>query len=183
MPAPVRLVRRSAVLFLIGLVLPLLVEGCDQFTGPGPDGPGPVQTDADEYTLTLNEAGDELATDIGLRYENRTDRPIYLLSCSPPVLEKRQGDDSWEDVWSRIVACGVPTPADTLGPGEADRGRVHLVHKLEPNVFPKIRVEEIDGTYRLHLQGLVFPDSGDTWGYQAVPEPMRTSNPFALTRE
>lgn len=182
-PAPVRFIRSSALLLLTAVALPVLASGCDLFTGPGRDGPAPVQTSKDEYTLRLNEAGDQLGVDIPFRYENRTNRPIYLLSCKPPVLEKRRGDGSWEGVWSRIVLCGIPTPADTIQPGEIYRGRLPLFHHLEPNVYPRMLVEEIDGTYRLHLVGAVFPDAGDTWGYQAVPEPMRSSNPFSLTRE
>jgi hypothetical protein len=121
---------------------------------------------------------------IGLRYTNSTNGPIYLPTCrqiNPPILEKKQGN-RWIIAFAPVVLACLGEP-EVIQPGKTLEYQ-YRVEGFEPGrqVMPEF-VTDIPGTYR------VVWDAYETWtlgGTEAgpglqLPLENRISNEFEIT--
>lgn len=114
-------------------------------------------------------------------YRNATGDPVYFINCNGiivPTLEKRTGD-TWSPVWSGATPACLSPPV--VVPPDAEY--VDTVRVLSgPDMYPQLRVAEVEGTYRLVWYGVVhsYRDSGPHFG-TPLPQDERTSNEFTLS--
>lgn len=114
-------------------------------------------------------------------YRNATGDSVYFINCNGiivPTLEKRTGD-TWFPVWSGATPACLSPPV-VVPPGAE---YVDMVRVLSgPDMYPQLRVAEIEGTYRLVWHGVVhsYRDEGPLFG-TPIPQDERTSNEFTLS--
>jgi hypothetical protein len=165
-----------------------LAAGCSTVDVTGLRGtmlPGetPIQTDADSYTL--REQGGGLATEIDIRFENRTGRTIYVVNCHgslAPVLEKRVGNE-WVPYWRPAQLMCLSPPIE-IRAGEVITPTIRVWGAMpNTNQGPTWTSSDVEGTYRLVLGALVhdYTTIGQSFG-QPVPLEFRVSNEFTLRR-
>ena len=95
-----------------------------------------------------------------------------------PSLEKRTGD-TWSSVWSGATPACLSAPVVVPPDGEY-RDTVRVLSG--PDMYPQLRVAEIEGTYRLVWHGVVHSYGHDAPGLGTpLPQDERTSNEFTLS--
>lgn len=148
---------------------------------PAPNDRAPVMTGASLYTLTPTENG--WTGEIDFEVTNGTDRKISLLNCRGGYglkLEKWEGSD-WVTAWSPALLMCLGPPIEIL-PGQARQDVVRIFggHRRS-SFYPQFTVDEIDGTYRLVIEGAfwAYDHGGPPWG-ESVPLEHRVSNTFEI---
>lgn len=153
----------------------------EQVPPPPRDVGAPVQTDSLGYTLQPDTRG--YRATIAFAFTNRTNRPVYVLTNvlgpNPPGLQKLV-DSMWVEAWSTIVPFRSGRPI-MVRPGEVYRDTLRLITAYASNAYPRFRVPEIPGVYRLVLFEVLSsfdaqrPPVGDN-----LPLDQRISNRFTL---
>lgn len=160
-----------------------ILMGCDTLAGPSESDP-PLQTDRPEYTL--HRADGALTTEIPFTYTNTTGHAVFVVNCNqsaPPTLEKRI-EGRWETAWTPIVLLCLSLPI-VIEPGEtyADTLRVNGADPAS-DMYPRFRVEEVEGTYRLVWPLVLYNYDPDRQGFgDKLALKDRISNTFTLTLE
>lgn len=114
-------------------------------------------------------------------YRNVTGDSVYFINCNGiivPSLEKRTGD-TWSSVWSGATPACLSPPVVVPPNGEY----MDTVRVLSgPNIYPQLRVADIEGTYRLVWHGMVHSFRSDAPQLGTpLPQDERTSNEFTLS--
>lgn len=144
----------------------------------------PIRTDAATYVLRPYLSG--YGTDIGIRFENRSQSRMYAVNCQQqlaPVLQKKLHGE-WVTWWSPVLLGCLSAPI-VLQPGEVLERRLQVWGALPgTNWAPQWQSAELDGTYRVVLSSLVYnyTDQGQRFG-DPVPLSLRVSNEFTLVTE
>lgn len=161
-----------------------LLAGCTEALRPagGDEGAPPIRTDRSEYAVS--RTAQSLETTIRFEYSNRTGAAVYLPNCRgihPVVLEKRVGDE-WVTAFVPVIPLCASPPV-VVRPGETFLYTLRVSAGLPgSHVSPKLRVDDLEGTYR--LAGVVLrtwePDGEKPeWG-DPLPRELRVSNDFTL---
>lgn len=157
-------------------------SACSSYEAP-PDSRGETtggfQTSRLHYDF--GRVADGIEASIPYVYRNVTGDSVYFVNCNAiivPSLEKRTGD-TWSPVWSGATPACLSPPVVVPPDGEyTDTVRV----LSGPNMYPQLRVADIEGTYRLVWHGVVHSYHGDAPGFgTALPREERTSNEFTLS--
>jgi hypothetical protein len=179
---------RTAVM----LLALLLTAACSSLDNLGPDDRGEfgtgsgthaLTTDSASYLLTPDWVG--LKTTIGIRFENRSDRTMYIVNCRgglAPVLQKRVSGQ-WVEYWSPVVLMCLSPPI-VIEPGAHIERSLPIWGALPGNnAAPEWRSPDVPGTYRMVLGSVVwnYSDRGQSFG-DPVPLELRVSNEFTLRR-
>ena len=160
--------------------LGLAVGGCQGgFLDLGGDREVDFQTGRAQYTLRATSGGLEVS--IPFTYTNRTGRRTHVLNCNriaPPHLEK------WVDgVW--VFAWGMATPDCVSVPipipdGETYADTLPVFHG-RGEVYPKFRLQPLDGTYRLVWDAVRWSEDGSLFAIgDTLPLSFRASNSFVM---
>lgn len=168
------------------LVLPLLA-GCAEWQLSAPAASAaasdaPITTTAASYALRHADGG--IATEVGIRFENESDRTMYIVNCRgllAPVLEKRV-DGAWVRYWSPALPRCLSAPI-VIEPGAAIDERIQVWGAMPGmNWAPVWASAHVAGTYRIVLHSIVYDYDGDRQGFgEPVPLELRVSNEFTLT--
>jgi hypothetical protein len=123
--------------------------------------------------------GDGLEIHIPYVYRNATGDSVYFSNCNEiivPSLEKQIGD-TWSAVWTGASPACRSHPV-VVPPGAE---RIDTVQVLAtPDMYPKLRVADLDGTYRLVWHGVSH--HGDVPPLATpLSQDERTSNEFTLS--
>jgi uncharacterized protein YcsI (UPF0317 family) len=129
--------------YLFSITATSLAAACQPLTSvePGPPQAGGVaadaaiRTDAARYTLTRD--GNGLATTIGIRFQNQSDRRMYIVNCRgdlAPSLQKRV-NGAWSTTgpvpsMHRQRPCRLLTD-ELLVVRKAVEDLLHVCHRLE----------------------------------------------------
>lgn len=162
----------------------MLLLACTAALEPPAREPGhPLQTDRLEYRV--RRANDGLATEIPFSYTNETGRTVYVVNCNrivPPVLEKSVKGE-WVTAWGAAVPECLSPPI-VIEPGAEYVDTLRVFAGLPANnVYPKFRVAEVEGIYRLVWTRVVYdydttrPDFGEPLSLED-----RVSNEFLLRK-
>lgn len=112
-------------------------------------------------------------------YRNATGDSVYFTNCNQiivPSLEKRIGD-TWSSVWTGASPACRSLPV-VVPPGKEFRDTVQVLSA--PGMYPKLRVDDLNGTYRLVWHGV--SNHGDVPPLATpLPQEERTSNDFTLS--
>lgn len=121
---------------------------------------GGLHADSAEYTVRYTRPLYQAS--IGYVLTNGTATTVSANYCrepGPPALEKHV-EGRWVPAYSPVILLCQTIPPFRLAPGATYRGRLALtVAAPGLNVEPRLLVESIGGTYRLH------------WVFQAGPDP------------
>lgn len=113
-------------------------------------------------------------------YRNATGDSVYFINCNEiivPSLEKRTGG-TWSSVWSGATPACLSAPVVVPPDGEY----MDTVRVLSgPNMYPQLRVDRIEGTYRLVWHGVVHSYHDERPLGTPLPQDERTSNEFTLS--
>lgn len=134
-----------------------------------------------ELHYDARRVADGIEIHIPYVYRNVTGDSVYFINCNEiivPSLEKRIGD-TWSSVWSGATPACLSRPVVVPPDGEY-RDTVRVLSG--PDMYPQLRVADIDGTYRLVWHGVVhsYHDDGPPLG-TPLPQDERTSNEFTLS--
>lgn len=171
--------------FPLGAALTLLAAGgCGSPTAPlGPDDPPVVMSDS-LYVLEAGATG--WRGELAFTYYNVTDRTLSLANCRGGFayrLEKWT-DEGWVTAWSPVLLMCLSPPI-RIPPG---RSHEHVATVFsgfpDSNSYPRFQVDEIDGTYRVVIDGVFwnYDHDGPPWG-EVPPEERRVSHPFEIRTE
>jgi hypothetical protein len=137
------------------------------------------QTSRSHYDF--RRVADGIEVHIPYVYRNVTGDSVYFINCNGiivPSLEKRTGD-TWSPVWSGATPACLSPPVVVPPDGEYE----DTVQVLSgPDMYPQLRVPEVEGTYHLVWHGVVHSYRGDTSPPGTpLPQEERTSNEFTLS--
>lgn len=129
----------------------------------------------------FRRVADGIELDIPYVYRNVTGDSVYFINCNGiiiPSLEKRTGD-TWSSVWSGATPACLSPPVVVPPDGEyTDTVRV----LSGPNMYPRLSVADLEGTYRLVWHGVVHSYREDVAQFGTpLPQAERTSNQFTLS--
>lgn len=137
------------------------------------------QTSRPHYDF--RRVADGIEVQIPYVFRNVTGDSVYFINCNGiivPSLEKRTGG-AWSPVWSGATPACLSPPVVVPPDGEY-RDTVRVLSG--PDIYPQLRVTEIEGTYRLVWHGVVHSYRGDVAQMGTpLPQEERTSNEFALS--
>jgi hypothetical protein len=142
-----------------------------------------LQTDGERYVL--EPAGGGLQTVIGMSFTNPSDQPMYIVNCQGGLntpLEKRV-DGRWVPYWSPVLLLCLSPPI-VVEPGATLTRSLTIWGALPGNnAHPAWASADVEGTYRMRLEGLVwnYRTTGQEFG-APVPAEARISNEFTLRR-
>lgn len=172
--------RTIPLIFTVALASCALELEPELSSAPDPDS-APILTERTSYTLERSASGWE--GEIGFEYTNPTDRTISLLNCNEQfglLLEIWQ-DDDWVTAWGPALPECLSPPID-IPPGESYATTLRVFGGFpRNNVYPKFRVEPIDGDYRIVITSAYwdYDHDGPSWGEEPSLE-HRVSNTFEL---
>jgi hypothetical protein len=113
-------------------------------------------------------------------YRNVTGDSVYFHNCNEiivPSLERQTGG-TWSSVWTGASPTCMSRPVVVPPDGE----RMDTVHVLsQPDMHPQLRVDDLDGTYRLVWHGVVHSYHNEPPLGTPLPQDERTSNQFTLS--
>lgn len=167
------------------LALAVLLAACsDPLEPPARDSDPPLQTSRLVYELRSTDQG--LEAEIPFTYTNETGRTVYVVNCNkiaPPALEK-QVDGEWVHAWSAVVPLCLSAPI-VIGPGQMHKNTIaFFAGHPSNNVYPKFRVDEVEGIYRLVWHDVVHNYNPDRPGFgDPLVLEERISNAFLLEKE
>lgn len=173
------------VLRTLPILLSLLISGCSLFTDfdPSPE-ELPVRTDLESYMAHIASAGDRptYGFDIVVRFENRTNRTVYLDRCNPdsphPIysVELIDQQDSYGAAYNPGWGCaGHDSPIRV----ERGRSRVDTLHLIGPRAWPTYSDQHLgvlEGRFRLKY----WPNTCRTETECALPVSLARSNVFEV---
>jgi hypothetical protein len=123
--------------------------------------------------------GDGIEIHIPYVYRNATGDSVHFTNCNEiivPSLEKQIGD-TWSSVWTGASPACRRHPV-VMPPGGERMDTVHV--PAAPDMHPNLRVDDLDGTYRLVWHGVSH--HGDVPPLATpLPQEERTSNEFTLS--
>lgn len=113
-------------------------------------------------------------------YRNVTGDSVYFINCNEiivPSLEKQTGG-TWSSVWTGATPACMSVPAVVPPDGEY----IDTVRVLsDPDIYPQLRVADLDGTYRLVWHGVVHSHRNEPPFGTPLPQEERTSNEFTVS--
>lgn len=180
-PRPPELPLRRGLLLLPLLVAGALAGACDGVTEVERGAEPLVRTDAPTYTWQETRSGDGLRVEIPYRYENRTNRTIFLPHCRGGFLVGLV-DESGDLVWSPILLMCASHPPIAIAAGETLHDTLRVFHGLEPNSYPRMEGDR-EGVFRIDVMAATWSDDGGSSRGEVIPPHLRVSNPFELVRE
>lgn len=138
------------VVFPVAVGLAFSVEACDPSHLFRPELTASLRTDSTEIGVRSNEIG--YNAKIGFIYANTTDGPVAKAGCGfPPFpeLQKKVGGQ-WVPAYYPVYLLCLTKPDFSLASGSSYRGVLDFfAAKPGQNWAPVLRVDSIDGVYRL----------------------------------
>jgi hypothetical protein len=164
------------------LAAAVAASACSSSEAPPGSGGEPMrgfQTSRLHYDF--RRVADGIEVSIPYVYRNVTGDSVYFINCNGiivPSLEKQTGD-TWSPIWSGATPACLSPPVVVPPDGEY----MDTVRVLSgPNMYPQLRVADIEGTYRLVWHGVVHSYRGDAAQLGTpLPQDERTSNEFTLS--
>ena len=134
------------------LVLPCtLLAGCKSVSTKVEHNQLVLRTDSTSVAVQLR--GDGYFGTIGFVFINNSGGVVSQAGCggpNPPIIEKRENGE-WTAAYYPIVLLCLSVPDFTWDPGITYRERVDFAaFKPGKNKAPELRVDSINGVYRLH---------------------------------
>ena len=162
-------------------------EGPDAFGDPGAalvrDDEALLQTDSLSYTVRADPDG--YRVDIGAMFTNGTGASVYFANCNSlivPSLEKLEGGE-WVPAWYPVLPLCLSVPVE-VPPGDTYDMDVQVFGGFPGNnQYPKFRVSDVEGIYRLVLHEAYSYYEMDGESNESLSERWRISNRFRLVLE
>lgn len=178
----VQLIRRRRQVLAAGIPAAVFTA-CAPATPDDPSSGTRFSSHEAEYVIARTPSS--YSAEIAFTYVNLTGVPLYIPGCrgpEPPVLEKHE-DGNWTYAF-RPVTLDCLSPSLRLDPGaEWTDTLVIWAGTTGSRVYPKFRVKEIPGIYRLMVpriwdraEGPFFHGADE----DLIPRSYRVSDPFII---
>jgi hypothetical protein len=124
-----------------------------------------ITFEADSARYSARYADEAYSATIGYVLRNRGRTSLssnYCYSAPVPVLEKELGDKRWVAAYQGVTLTCKVDPPFRIAPGDVYRGVLRMVvARPEARQIPRLLVDSIQGTYRLHWRLLSgsYPDA------------------------
>ena len=150
-------------------------------TSPFSHEDAPVLMSASEYVLEAGSRG--WRGELEFTYQNVTNRTISLLNCRGGFayrLEKWT-EEGWITAWAPVLLMCLSPPIRIAPGGEHEHVAGIFGGYPGGNTYPRFSVDEVDGIYRVVIDGAYwnYDHDGPSWG-NLPPEPYRVSAPFRI---
>lgn len=154
------------------------LDACNSFRGVATPLRAPLTTDSTEVIVLFR--GNAYVANIGFTFRNTTGRIISRVGCGGPGvpdLEKKVNGRWVPAYYAAVLACRI-SPDHFWNPGWSTHEVLRFM-AFEPghNIMPELKVDSIDGVYRLHWD---FREGRDASARRAR-RVEATSNEFHMT--